>query len=567
MLRKKDNSGTSTANFGKRIKSRAPRGNLGRNLVGICVLVALMLLYMYGIVSLTKVPSKAADSTIPQPDQVPVAVTKPPKTSVTPEEEEVARLEMQVKLTTTGADGISLGYVRVPKLAPGQDDGNDKKLHIIFSSGCNWFQHWQSELLLATAFHAGQRGRVTRIVSGCHDKSAENVKHASQTFPEGVNDLLVPLEHLNRSVNENFGLYITPSFEGARDFPWLNKASSIEYFNIHARPELDRLGETVVAVLDPDFVFLKKLSVIQLDPDWILNTIGQFGGSSVVEVGRPLAQQYGLGGQWRHKFPVATIAGAESPALNYDDESAAKFFSVGPPLILHKDDWVKLAPLWRQNMKPVLQVENDILADMWAYCIAAAHLQLEHQILDQYMISCTSQHEPGEAFPWLNQFTDFSCHNPTIPDEKKTPNFIHMASNFKAPESQFWMFHKGHVPGKILDCDTPLIIQPPDDLWHQSKSVEAKQGAWILCHIIAKLNRVATEYKEKFCVGKKIENRQLVRLLQDKTVDHGCDHKKDKWCFPLAQIGNLPTNWRAQLAEGIEPQFDTSEGGGLNSSN
>ena len=28
----------------------------------------------------------------------------------------------------------------------------------------------------------------------------------------------------------------------------------------HARPELDRLGETVVAILDPDFIFLAPLS-------------------------------------------------------------------------------------------------------------------------------------------------------------------------------------------------------------------------------------------------------------------------------------------------------------------
>ena len=63
----------------------------------------------------------------------------------------------------------------------------------------------------------------------------------------------------------------------------------------------------------------------------------------------------------------------------------------------------------------------------------------------------------------------------------------------------------------------------------------------------AKLNQVATLYKQKFCTGKKIENRHLVKLIQDKTKDKNCDDRKDKWCFPLAQIDGLPDDWREKL--------------------
>ena len=41
------------------------------------------------------------------------------------------------------------------------------------------------------------------------------------------------------------GLFVTPPFEGAVDFPWINKPSSVSYFMQHAREELDRMGETI----------------------------------------------------------------------------------------------------------------------------------------------------------------------------------------------------------------------------------------------------------------------------------------------------------------------------------
>lgn len=99
-------------------------------------------------------------------------------------------------------DGVGeypVGWARIPRLAPGADpSGDDRRLHVVFSSACNNFQHWQSELVLASAKLVGQRGRITRIVSGCHDKDAESVRHRHQTFPAGKNDLLVPMAKLNR---------------------------------------------------------------------------------------------------------------------------------------------------------------------------------------------------------------------------------------------------------------------------------------------------------------------------------------------------------------------------------
>jgi len=41
-------------------------------------------------------------------------------------------------------------------------DPNDD-IHVVFSTGCNYFQHWQAEVLLHSHLKVGQRGQITRV--------------------------------------------------------------------------------------------------------------------------------------------------------------------------------------------------------------------------------------------------------------------------------------------------------------------------------------------------------------------------------------------------------------------
>ena len=66
-----------------------------------------------------------------------------------------------------------------------------------------------------------------------------------------------------------------------------------------------------------------------------------------------MSARYGIEGHWVNKFDVAEIAGKDSPALQYNAESASLHFSVGPPMILQIDDAAELSTLWRQYMIPV----------------------------------------------------------------------------------------------------------------------------------------------------------------------------------------------------------------------
>jgi len=114
-----------------------------------------------------------------------------------------------VKSSDTEPEAVASGKFVV---AAGEDD-----INFVFSTSCNLFQHWQAQALLASAKKVGQRGHITRIVSGCNyeaDKGLPNSKH--MTHPVGLNDQLVPLTELQKTVfdRERFTLHVTPTFEG-----------------------------------------------------------------------------------------------------------------------------------------------------------------------------------------------------------------------------------------------------------------------------------------------------------------------------------------------------------------
>jgi len=77
------------------------------------------------------------------------------------------------------------------------------RLHVVFSTDCGTFQHWQSFLLFYSALRVGQPGRVTRIASGCKE---EEEAEAQRWFEEHV-----------RPMSSRFGIHFTPHFSKVTD--------------------------------------------------------------------------------------------------------------------------------------------------------------------------------------------------------------------------------------------------------------------------------------------------------------------------------------------------------------
>jgi len=403
----------------------------------------------------------------------------------------------------------------VQNCTPADDD-----IHIVFSTGCNAFQHWQAEVLLNSAFHQGQCGTMTRIVVGCDKKVVGGEKVS--THQAGVADNLIDHDDLLKSTHPRLRVHVAPSIPEAAEFPWYNKPWSFHHWLVN---QGENVSERVIAILDPDEFFLQPLTqraehaaddsfeIIHEYPERLRQHV-----TDVVQPGWAVAQKYGLGSSMLRKFDKRTICpgGAASPCASLTDEEARFYQSVGPPYMLHNTDFKKIMPTWWELMKPVYKLDaGDILADMYAYNYAAVHHNVNHVELENYMIS--NADVPGEAWKFVDALQSMSCHDPEAALEgRKRPGFLHAASHYKActkgdhltsydaercpgEGSELWNFHKGHVPSTILSCDEPLITPPPDDFFNTQSSTKGKRSAFMICHLTFMVNRAALDYKGKFC--------------------------------------------------------------------
>ena len=62
-------------------------------------------------------------------------------------------------------------------------------------------------------------------------------------------------------------------------------------------------------------------------------------------------------------------------------------FAAGPPYIATAHDFYLIADKWAEFGVGTHKQYPNLLAEMFAYCLAAAHLQLPHQIAQSFMIS------------------------------------------------------------------------------------------------------------------------------------------------------------------------------------
>ena len=76
-----------------------------------------------------------------------------------------------------------------------------------------------------------------------------------------------------------------------------------------------------------------------------------------------------------------------SPCLDVPNEAEGnKYYSLGPPYIFHKEDGERIAESWTNFVPRVYEGYPYLLAEMYAYSMAAAHEKLPHLRMDQFMV-------------------------------------------------------------------------------------------------------------------------------------------------------------------------------------
>lgn len=102
----------------------------------------------------------------------------------------------------------------------------------------------------------------------------------------------------------------------------------------------------------------------------------------------------------------------------------------------------------------------DLLAEMYAYSMAAAHEDLPHATMEHFMVSNTQMH--GEGWKFIDALQDDVCrpafngiYYPGMP----LPTFLHHCQFFRVGELGF---QKRRIPKSLFECDKPLLADIPE---------------------------------------------------------------------------------------------------------
>lgn len=209
----------------------------------------------------------------------------------------------------------------------------------------------------------------------------------------------------------------------------------------------------------------------------------------------------------------------------------ARTYAVGPPTILHIDDWRRLAPLWcnysvhvraRAQMKNggnafLKEGEKVYIAEMLAYSLAAAVLELPHQVHDAFTTDTLD----------ACQYSDKLIS----PAKCQPPRIIHYCypQNTMTPFGR-WVWNKYRMPigygmtGEdqwrallFSDCAMPLLEVPPSDSASPAswRDEQERHIMWMIREIVAAYNGGTLALKRQHCDPTTIETRELLRVTED----------------------------------------------------
>jgi hypothetical protein len=181
-------------------------------------------------------------------------------------------------------------------------------MHVIFSTDCSFFQDWQTLLVFHSAVRVGQKGRITRIASGCEESKQTELKNLyAKLFPQ-------------------YSVHFTPDYKKdgktKKKYDFYNKPYGVQHWLQNAEPPIK--SGVVVALIDPDFIFLRPLvTQIAGHPSNLYITGFDSTKDPVpLKAGRgvPVSQKYGLGAPWamdtHPDFDRKAACGEGSPCLN-----------------------------------------------------------------------------------------------------------------------------------------------------------------------------------------------------------------------------------------------------------
>lgn len=255
----------------------------------------------------------------------------------------------------------------------------------------------------------------------------------------------------------------------------------------------------------------------------------------------PLIKVYGFAAQWE-KLDLKKITGdPNTPAASVSNTDGILYYPVGPPYLATVPDMYNIASHWAKYVPGTYEQYPHLLAEMFAFCIAAAHLEMPFQLINSLMISDV-QSSQAEGWPLIDKIpADNVCSvargilnrqsGPQTTDEEFfLPNVVHLCQRYSLGED--WFFGKRAVPSDIYECTAPLFDEPPDNVAvsfdykyppngkkEKLSPKEVTRNAFMICYLSRLVNEAATFYKKAIgCESSEqpSEARNLARYMREK---------------------------------------------------
>ncbi|EGZ20137.1 hypothetical protein PHYSODRAFT_364315, partial [Phytophthora sojae] len=389
-------------------------------------------------------------------------------------------------------------------------EGSDE-LHFVFTTSCEPYQDWQSEALAQSFARVGQRGALTRIVSGCSDDAVKELLRRTQKSSP----------HLRIHVTRDFRSLpifkeVSDDVEKAStpdDYAPYNKPFGLRDWLESANPPV---REELVVVLDPDFLFIRPFAV---------NTGGRVtsakGGSrDKTEVTDTVATGVAVAQRWSEYLGTAAFENSSSicpECAKVSKADATEYFAVGPPYAITRkdlaelmDDYCNMTVLKRDQMN-----REHWMSEMLGYSLAAAKHGVKHTTFDNLALGNKADDYTG----FVNIMKGNPCEDPVTPlIPGEAPPLLHGCHAYEADDDRGlkWMFYKHLIPNNMFTCDSWLLASPPASVWTLAKRSRDKQRmleAYGVCTSVKVFNQALVDFKTKMCPDGFNQNRRL-RLVK-----------------------------------------------------
>ncbi|OEU14080.1 hypothetical protein FRACYDRAFT_226996 [Fragilariopsis cylindrus CCMP1102] len=165
-----------------------------------------------------------------------------------------------------------------------------------------------------------------------------------------------------------------------------------------------------------------------------------------------------------------------------------------------------LVTTWSDIVPRVHDEYPHLLAEMFGYNLAAAHLGLRHTVAHSFAVS--DPWAGGEGWPLIDKVPKENiCKN--FP-KSEYPHVIHYCQRYYIGK---WFIGKYRLRKDFISCKAPLLMPPPDDAAvkftsaikpdtgeiKEWKPKQAKEYAFMVCSMIDALNAASKFYKDQHC--------------------------------------------------------------------